>query len=152
MAKNWLILGVLSFGVGFGISLAVDRDVKRAALTGLITVPATSVGVLVTEKRRNGQLNDTPFSIQTQVAELEKRTEILNQEEASLQTSIATKKKDKQQLEVTLGNLQIEMSQLQTLSVEQQCQKTDIDFLVVFILSKKLVKNYLILSVKTYNS
>ncbi|MHC5915595.1 MAG: chromosome partitioning protein ParA [Nostoc sp.] len=127
MAKNWLILSVLSFGVGFGISLAVDRDVKRAALTGLITVPATSVGVLVTEKRRNGQLNDTPFSIQTRVAELEKRTEILNQEEASLQTSIATKKRDKQQLEVTLGNLQIEMSQLQTLSVEQQCQNIAIE-------------------------
>ncbi len=79
MTKNWLILCVLTFGVGFGISLTLDRDIKRAALAGLITLPATATGVSVVEHRRKRQLSDTLSKLQAQVKELEKQESVINE-------------------------------------------------------------------------
>ncbi|BAY12981.1 chromosome partitioning protein ParA [Calothrix sp. NIES-2098] len=127
MTKNWLILGAIGFGVGFSISLALERDIKRAALTGLIAIPATSVGAFVTDNRRRKQLNESLLPLQTRVAEFEKQAENLKQQKVSLETAIATGQENKQQVETTLGNLQIELSQLQNLLVTQQNKKSAIE-------------------------
>jgi len=86
--KNWLMLGALTFSVGVGISLAIDRDIKRAALTGLITLPATATGVSVVEQRRKRQLGDVLSSRQARVKELTKKETELSQQLSRLQTEV----------------------------------------------------------------
>lgn len=120
-------MGAITFSVGFGISLALERDIKRAALTGLIAVPAASVGVSVTDNRRRQQLNQQLLPVETRVAELEKQAENLQQQKASLEKAIATNQENKQQVETTFNTLQLELSQLQTLLITQQSQKAAIE-------------------------
>jgi len=140
MSKNWLILGVLSFGVGFGISLTVDRDIKRAALTGLITLPATAAGVSIVERQRKLPQSNQLSSVLARVAELEKQetalrqlisqlhnqAEILKQQEAIHQQDIATAFLEKQKVETTLTTLQREFEQLQAQVLLQQSRKQDL--------------------------
>jgi chromosome segregation ATPase len=127
MIKHRLILGAITFSVGFGISLALERDIKRAAITGLIAIPATSVGVVVTENRRRKQFNERLLPVQERVTELEKQAENLKQQKAILEKAITAGQENKQQVETTLSNLQIELSQLQDLLVTQQNQKAAIE-------------------------
>ncbi|MBC1257684.1 chromosome partitioning protein ParA, partial [Trichormus variabilis] len=124
MMINRLILGAISFGVGFGISLALERDVKRAALTGLITIPATSLGILVTDNHCRKQLNEHLLPVQSRVAALEKQVEKLKKQKAALEKAIIASQENKQQVETSFESLQIELSQLQDLLLTQQNEKT----------------------------
>ncbi|MUG97258.1 chromosome partitioning protein ParA [Scytonema sp. UIC 10036] len=124
--KNWFVLGVLSFGVGFGISLTLDKDIRRAALTGLITLPATGAGVAFVERQRKQQLNDTQ-SLQAKASELEKHTEQLKLQESSLQKAISTATLEKEQIEALLKTRQTDLEQLQTAVSSHQFQKQDIE-------------------------
>jgi chaperonin cofactor prefoldin len=52
MVSNRFILGIVAFGVSFGLSLVLTWDFSKAFLTGTITVPATYLAVLFIDKRR----------------------------------------------------------------------------------------------------
>ncbi|MEA5568945.1 chromosome partitioning protein ParA [Anabaena sp. UHCC 0399] len=123
MMINRLILGAISFGVGFGISLALERDVKRAALTGLITIPAASLGILITDNHRRKQLNEHLLLVQSRVAALEKQVEKLKKQKAALEKAIIASQENKQQAETSFESLQIELSQLQDLLLTQENEK-----------------------------
>ncbi|BAY95860.1 MULTISPECIES: hypothetical protein [unclassified Tolypothrix] len=137
MAKNWLILGLLSFSVGFGISLTLDRDIKRAAITGLIALPATATGVLATEQWRKQQLSHQLSSLQQNITELEKQTEILKLEEGNLQKAISTATENKKQIEAALSSLQTEQYQFQTQVAAQQNQKQEFEQIFTTLESQK---------------
>ncbi|MBU7584148.1 MAG: chromosome partitioning protein ParA [Nostoc sp. TH1S01] len=127
MAKNWFILGAIGFSVGFSISLALERDIKRATLTGLIAIPAMSAGVVITENRRRQQISEELLPVQTRVTELEKLAENLKQQKAALEKAIVAGQENKQQVETAIGNLQTELSQLQELLATQKNQKAAIE-------------------------
>lgn len=127
MTNKKLILGIISFSVGFGISLALERDIKRAALTGLISVPAVYTSILVADNRHRQQLNQQLSPVQARVAELEKQAGNLQQHKASLEKFIAANQERKQQIETTLNNIQIKLDEQQTLLVIQQNQKAAIE-------------------------
>ncbi|EDX73581.1 hypothetical protein MC7420_3755 [Coleofasciculus chthonoplastes PCC 7420] len=144
MNKNGLILGALSFGVGFGLSFSVERDIKRAALTGLITLPATATGVAVVEYRRKRQVCDTLSGLQAQVAELEQREHQLNQSLSQLQNqtqtldqSIATATTEKQQVDASLNTGQTELEQLQTQVATQQRHKQELERAIASLTRQK---------------
>jgi predicted nucleic acid-binding Zn-ribbon protein len=144
MNKNGLILGALSFGVGFGLSLSVERDIKRAALTGLITLPATATGVAVVEYRRKQQVCDTLSGRQAQVAELEQREHQLNQSLSQLQNqtqaldqSIATATTEKQQVDASLNTGQTELEQLQTQVATQQRHQQELERAIASLTRQK---------------
>ncbi|KYC41678.1 chromosome partitioning protein ParA [Scytonema hofmannii PCC 7110] len=124
--RNWFVLGVLSFGVGFGISLTLDKDIRRAALTGLITLPATGAGVAFVERQRKQQLKDTQ-SLQAKASELEKQTEQLKLHEGSLQKAISIATVEKEQVEALLKTRQTDLEQLQTAVSSHQSQKQDLE-------------------------
>ena len=139
--KNWLMLGALTFSVGVGISLAIDRDIRRAALTGLITLPATATGVSVVEQRRKRQLGDVLSSRQARVEELTKKETELSQQLSWLQTQVEDLKRQqvaldratsdaiakKQQLESNLAVQQTELDQLRTQVSAQQTHKQELE-------------------------
>lgn len=141
MIKNWLVLCALTFGVGFGISLTLDRDIKRAALTGLITLPATATGVSVVEHRRRRQMSDPLSKLQARVEELAKQEALLSQSLSRLQTQIEDLKQqevnleqslfaattDKQQVEQALAARQTELDQLQAQVAVQQSHKQQVE-------------------------
>lgn len=139
--KNWLMLGALTFSVGVGISLAINRDIKRAALTGLIILPATATGVSVVEQRRKRQLGDVLSSRQARVDELTKKETELNQQLSQLQTQVEDLKRQqvaldratsdaiakKQELESNLAVQQTELDQLRTQVSAQQTHKQELE-------------------------
>lgn len=127
MSKKWLLLGLFSFGVGFGVSLTLEKDIKRAATTGLIALPATASGVLVTEHLRKRQVGDKLSYLQQNVVELEKRTENLKLEEGNLQKSISAASESKKEIEVVLGNLQTEQNEFQNKVAVQRNQKQEFE-------------------------
>lgn len=149
--SNWLILGALTFGVSVGISLAIDRDIKRAALTGLITLPAMATGVSVVEQRRKRQLDDILSLRQARVEELTKKEIELSQQLSLLQTQVedleqqkvaldhATSEAiaEKQQLEISLAVRQIDLDQLQTLVSTQQDDKRELEQAIAALETQK---------------
>ncbi len=113
MVKNRLLLGSVVFSVSLVLSLIVSRDVGTALKTGLITIPATVLGVgAVNFKQRNQQkliLND----LQAQIYKLEKWQGQLNQ------SLLATADRE-QQTETNINFLQVQLRQLSERTTEQR--------------------------------
>lgn len=92
MVKNrLLLLGSVAFGVSFGLSLLVNRHIKTAFLTGLITVPATFSGVVAVNRKQKTQQKRTLTALQAQIHRLKKRETQMNQ---SLLASAARSKRE----------------------------------------------------------
>lgn len=150
MSKNSLVLATLSFSIGFGISLILERDIKRAALAGLITLPATATGVSVLEHQRK-RMSSTLSQLQARVEELEKQeteirkhisrfetqTEDLNQQQVALEQSLVATVTQKQQVEQALAARQTELEQLQAQFAGQQNQKQQLEQALVNLGTQK---------------
>lgn len=80
--KRWLIIITISFSVSLSLALLINRHIKQAALTGLLSIPSTIVGVSITEYQRNQKLNKKLLTEKG-------RLEDLAQQEAELNNSIS---------------------------------------------------------------
>ena len=126
MSKKWLILGSVSFGVGLSLSLIINKDIKQAALTGLLSVPATAAGVLVTEHQRQQRLKDRISTKQEQLQDLvqqeaelnnsitvsSKQLENYNQQQEDIKASIAIFDADKLKSQTELETLRDRINEL----------------------------------------
>ena len=113
MVNNQLILGSVSFCVAFGVSLIVNRDIKLALLTGLISVFATYAGVFVVKGKERIRHKPTINKIKYQIYKLEIR-------QIELQQFIWANATEKHRLEVKLNFLRAELSYLYTQISEQR--------------------------------
>ena len=121
MVKNrLLLLGSVAFGVSFGLSLLVNRHIKTAFLTGLITVPATFSGVVAVNRKQKTQQKRTLTALQAQIHRLKKRETQMNQ---SLLASAA----ELERTEVDLNFLQTELNQLYIQNSEQRSEKQQLN-------------------------
>jgi chromosome segregation ATPase len=113
MVNNRLLLGSVIFSASLVLSLIVSQDVGIALKTGLITVPATFLGLLaVNLKQRNRQkliLND----LQAEIYKLEKWLVQLNQ-------ALRVTSEQKQQTETNINFLQVQLRQLSERTTEQR--------------------------------
>ncbi len=113
MVKNRLLLGSVVFSVSLVLSLIISRDLGTALKTGLITIPATFLGVVaVNLKQRNQQkliLND----LQVEIYKLEKWQMQLNQ-------ALRLTSEQKQQTETNINFLQTQLRQLSERTTEQR--------------------------------
>ena len=126
MSKKWLILGSVSFSVGLSLSLIINRDIKQAALTGLLSVPATVAGVSITEHQRRQKLNDKISTQQRQlqglvqqetdfnnsITLLSRRVESLKQQEKDIKTVISSLSTNQQQSQSELETIQNQVYEL----------------------------------------
>jgi chromosome segregation ATPase len=113
---NQVLLGSVSFGVSFGLGLLVNRDLNKALLAGVITVPATYTGAVIVDKQRINQEKLFRGSFQNQIQELEKQQTQLNQ---ALFTATTTR----EELEASINTLKAEHSQLSSQLSEQYYQR-----------------------------
>jgi len=117
MTKKWLLLGTITFSVGFSLSLLINRDIKRSALNGLLAIPTTFAAVLVSDHQRKRQLSDALSSLQTQVENLQGQeieakkvisllqiqTENLQNQQTNLEQEIHKAIPQQQHLEIVLN-------------------------------------------------
>lgn len=116
MAKNRLLLASVAFGTSFCLSLLMSRDIKTASLTGLITVPATFLGLAAVNYRQRNQQKLVLTALESQIYHLERQETHLNQSWLAIAT-------EKQRAEVNLNFLQTESRQLRTQIAEQRRYK-----------------------------
>ncbi len=147
MSKKWLIISSVSFGIGLGLNLIISKNIKQAALTGLLSVPATTASVLVTEHQRKKRLNDrikelnlekqrsrheldtlqnNKLNLERKIEAIENKYQQLQQQETELPSFIA-------QLSERVENLKQQEQEIQTtikeLNLEKQRSQQEFDTL-----------------------
>lgn len=130
MVKNRLLLGSVAFGVGFGLSLLVNRDIKPALLTGLIAVPATFTGVFAVNGKQRIQQKPTLTALKAQIYQLERW-------ETELHQSISEIAAEKQRTEVNVNFLKTELSQLYAQIAEERSYKQQLSQDVVTLSAER---------------
>ena len=141
MESNRFIIGIVTFGISFGLSLALTGSFKSAAITALIYIPASYIAVLFSVQRRrqyemlvskslNGQIREMEELKSRMVVEinsLEKHRSRLYSESKQLQHQLAecrhqrdsinrelsTYVGQKKQAETGISQLQIELENLE---------------------------------------
>ena len=108
---NQILLGAVAFGVSFCVTLVVNRDIKQAFFTGLITVPATYSATALIHTRRINQGKKLINTLEDEVQELEDYKTELNQ---YLFDALA----EEQEVEASINALQSELTYLRTKVVE----------------------------------
>ena len=120
MVKNLSILGLVAFGVSFGLSLLVNRDIKTAFLTGLITVPASFSGIVAVNSKQRTKQKRLLTPLQNQIHQLKRR-------ETQLIQSLSATVTEKQRTEANLNFLKAELSQFYTQIAEQRSNKQQLN-------------------------
>jgi DNA repair exonuclease SbcCD ATPase subunit len=146
MVSNRFIIGIVAFGVSFGLSLVLSWDFNQACLTGIITIPATYLAVLFVDKRRRNhemlvldslhrkirELEGLKSHLLTEVNQLQAHRSVLYAESNNLQHQVAERRNqrdtlnrelstffiEKQQLEAAIAYLQNELHELDKTKVE----------------------------------
>jgi archaellum component FlaC len=73
MVRNRFLLGSFAFGISFSISLLTTRDVNRALVTGLTTLPATVIAALMVDHRFQAQTSRRIAFLKNQIRTLQKQ-------------------------------------------------------------------------------
>ena len=120
MVKNLSLLGLVAFGVSFGLNLLVNRDIKTAFLTGLITVPATFSGIVAVNSKQRTKQKHLLTPLQNQIHQLKRR-------ETQLMQSLSGTVTEKQRTEANLNFLKAELSQFYTQIAEQRSNKQQLN-------------------------
>jgi myosin heavy subunit len=122
MNKKWLILGTVSFSVGLSLSLVINRDIKQAAWTGLLSVPATVAGASVTEYQRRQKLNEKISTQQDQLQDVVKKEADFNNSIALLSNRVESLKQQKENIKAVIESLNVEHQQYLQLATRSQLE------------------------------
>lgn len=129
-SKHWLLLGSVAFGVGFGLSLPFNRDIKQAALIGLTAIPAATAGALVVTHQQKRSLG-TVFS------SLHEDIQALEQQKSRLLKATHEGTAKKQQVQVQLDELQSQLTQLEAELSTQREQKQSLEHTITLLETQK---------------
>jgi hypothetical protein len=122
MNKKWLILGTISFSISFSLSLLINRDIKQAALTGLLSVPATVAGVYVIEHQRKQKLNNKISKQQGQLQGLVQQEASFNNSIALLSEQVENLKQQEENIKVVIESLNVDHQQHLQLAARSQSE------------------------------
>jgi hypothetical protein len=114
MLKNWVMLTSLSFGIGFGSTLLISRNLQQSTLTGLITIPAVVTSIAILSRQRKEEID-------RQATKLKIHLDILKQQESLIAEQLQFKKLSYKELDKQLKDLQ---STLENLSDNVKLYKT----------------------------
>ncbi|MBW4635152.1 MAG: hypothetical protein KME30_25625 [Iphinoe sp. HA4291-MV1] len=127
IVSNRLIIGIVAFGVSFGLSLVLSWDFNKAFLTGVVTVPATYLSVLFVDKRKRNHeilildslqrrirdLEGLKSRIIAEVYQLEAHNALLHTESSNLQNQVIERRNQRDTLNRELSTYVIEKKQLE---------------------------------------
>lgn len=120
MVKNPLLLVSVACGVSFALSLLVNRDIKSAAIAGIITIPATFVGIFVVNGKQRIEHKQILTNLESQIYQLEAWEAHLNQ---SLEAIAAEEQRTKN----NINFLKTELKQLYVQIAEQRSYKQQLN-------------------------
>lgn len=116
MVKNPLLLVSVACGVSFALSLLANRDIKSALITGLITLPATFVGIFVINGKQRIEQKHILTNLESQIYQLEEW-------EAHLNHSLEAIASEEQRTKNNINFLKTELKQLYVQIAEQRSYK-----------------------------
>lgn len=119
MAKM-LLLGSVAFGVSFALSLLINRDIKPALISGLITIPATLSGVFVINRKQRIKQKQTLTTLQSQIHQLQRQETQLNQ-------SLGAIASEQQRTKSNINFLKTELNQLYAQIAEHRSHKQQLN-------------------------
>lgn len=120
MIKNLLLLGSVAFGVSFALSLLINKEIKPALISGLITVPATFSGVFVVNRKQRIKQKQTLTTLQSQIYQLQRQETQLNQSFGAIVT-------EQQRTKSNINFLKTELNQLYAQIAEQRSYKQQLN-------------------------
>ncbi|MBD2122171.1 tellurite resistance TerB C-terminal domain-containing protein [Trichocoleus sp. FACHB-262] len=104
MVNNRFLVGSVAFGVSFGLSFLTNRHMGKAFSSGLITLPAALVAMVVVENRRSSQAKSTLAFLNTQIRALQRQGE-------DLQDLLLDLTDERQEVAAHLSSLQAQAQQ-----------------------------------------
>ncbi|MCX7592464.1 MAG: hypothetical protein N2235_01645 [Fischerella sp.] len=124
---NRFILGIVAFGVSFGLSLVLHWDFNKAFLTGIITIPATYLAVLFIDKRRRNhemlildslhkrikEMEGLKSRLLAEINQLDIHHASLYKESSQLQNQIVERRNQRESLSRELSSIIVEKKQLE---------------------------------------
>lgn len=127
MISNRFMIGIVAFGVSFGLSLVLSWNFNQAFLTGVITVPATYLAALFVDKRRRDhemlvldslqrrikELEGMKFRIISEINQVETHSALLYAESSKLQNQVAERRNQRESLNRELSTFVGEKKQLE---------------------------------------
>jgi len=127
MISNRFMIGIVAFGVSFGLSLVLSWNFNQAFLTGVITVPATYLAALFVDKRRRDhemlvldslqrrikELEGMKFRIISEINQVETHSALLYAESSKLQNQVAERRNQRESLNRDLSTFLGEKKQLE---------------------------------------
>lgn len=120
MVKNPLLLVSVACGVSFALSLLVNRDIKSALLTGLITIPATFVGIFIINGKQRIEQKQILTNLESRIYQLEEW-------EAQLNHSFEAIAAEEQRTKNNINFLKTELKQLYAQIAEQRSYKQQLN-------------------------
>lgn len=141
MVSNRLIIGIVAFGVSFGLSLVLNWNFNQAFLTGVTTIPATYLAVLFVDKRRRNhemlmldslqrkirELEGLKSHIVAEVNKLQGHRSLLYAESNNLQHQVAERRNQRDVLNRELSNFFVEKKQLEAAIAYLQNELHELD-------------------------
>ncbi|GAB1537733.1 hypothetical protein NUACC21_03870 [Scytonema sp. NUACC21] len=127
MVSNRFIIGIVAFGVSFGLSLVLSWDFNKAFLTGIVTVPATYLAAFFVDKRRRNhemlvldslhrrirELEGLKSRIVAEINQLEAHSALLYTESSKLQNQLIDRRSQRDSLNRELNSFFVEKQQLE---------------------------------------
>ncbi|HLP91382.1 MAG TPA: tellurite resistance TerB C-terminal domain-containing protein [Nostocaceae cyanobacterium] len=128
IVSNRLILGIIAFGVSFGLSLVPNWDFPKSFLTGIITVIATYTAAVVVDKRRRNhemlilnslhrkirEMEGLKSRIIRELKQLDEHSNILYTQSQQLQNQVADSRNQRDSLQRELGTFAAQKKQLES--------------------------------------
>lgn len=126
--SNRVFLGIVAFGVSFGLSLVPNWDIARATLTGVITLLATYAAAFCVDKRRKSyemlvlnshhkrikELEGLKSRIAQEIDQLESRRNSLYTESTKLKTQVTESRNHRDNMQRELSTFAGQKKQLES--------------------------------------
>ncbi|OKH24914.1 hypothetical protein NIES593_06800 [Hydrococcus rivularis NIES-593] len=109
---NRILLCLVAFGAGCGIGFIADRDIKKALTTGAIATTASFIGASVVDRKNLRQERVVRNALKNKAQALRDEIDRLENYENQLRQSLMTTTNVRQEIELSLGNLNAERNYL----------------------------------------
>ncbi len=141
MVSNRFIIGIVAFGVSFGLTLVITWSFYSATFTGIITILATYCATFIVEKRRRNyelsildsfhkrikELENIQHGMTIEVSQLEAHHRALHSESNQLQHQIGDRRNQRDCLNRELSTFVLQKKQLESEVIHLQEELKNIE-------------------------
>ncbi|MEM9922545.1 MAG: tellurite resistance TerB C-terminal domain-containing protein [Cyanobacteria bacterium P01_D01_bin.50] len=141
MVSNRFIIGIVAFGVSFGLTLVITWNFYSAIFTGIVTILATYAATFIVEKRRRNyellvldsfhkrikELENIKHSMTVEISQLEAHRRALATESNQLQHQVSDRRNQRDSLNRELSTFALQKKQLESEFIHLQDEFKNIE-------------------------